>query len=89
MNQIIISYIRTAVPVIVGVLLTWLDTNGIKLDQTTTAGLIAFLTGATATIYYVLARILEHYVSLKFGWLLGYAKPPVYAVTPTASTSAE
>ena len=78
-NAQIISLIRTFVPVLVGQIITWLATQGV-LDATgeISALLITAFTLVFTTVYYVLARYLETFVSTKFGWLLGYAKAPEY-----------
>lgn len=83
MNDLITSYIRTGVPSLVGVFAAWLATKGLKLDENTVGGLVAFLTGLFTVLYYLLVRVFEKYVSPKFGWLLGYAHMPRYTVKPT------
>ncbi len=82
MNELVISQIRTLVPVAVGAVVTWLATKGMTLDDNTVQGLIAFLTGVSTAVYYLVVRLAEKYLSPKFGWLLGYAKMPVYTVKP-------
>jgi hypothetical protein len=79
MNDLIASQIRTWVPVAVGALASWLETRGLHIDADALAGLIAFLTALSTAVYYLVARLLEKYVSPKFGWLLGWAKAPNYA----------
>lgn len=78
-NSQIVSLIRTVVPVAVGQLLTWLATKGV-LDETgeISAALISMFTIVFTSVYYALARLLEVFVSKKFGWLLGVAKAPNY-----------
>ena len=79
LNNQVISIIRTFVPVLVGQIITWLAAQGI-LDATgeISALLISLLTLVFTTAYYALARYLETFVSVKFGWLLGYAEKPTY-----------
>lgn len=87
-NAQIISIIRTFVPVLVGQIITWLATQGI-LDSTGEISglLITVFTLVFTTAYYALARYLETFVSAKFGWLLGYAKRPVYTKTGVEKAS--
>lgn len=82
MNELVISQIRTWVPLFVGALASWLATRGINLDDTAVQGLVAFLTALLGSLYYLVVRLFEKYVSPKFGWLLGYAKMPIYTVKP-------
>lgn len=78
-NAQIVSIIRTFVPVLVGQILTWLATYQIlDTDGQISSALITIFTLVFTTGYYAIARLLETFVSKKFGWLLGYAKPPVY-----------
>lgn len=75
MPAVVTSLIRTIVPIIVGAILSvpLVKALGITADQAAqlvTAGLIA--------LYYAAARVLEHYVSPRFGWLLGSATAPTY-----------
>lgn len=72
----IIARIRTLVPVLVGVLLTWLQHQFgivVHLDPSWTALLVVVVTGA----YYDLVRRLEAWRP-SLGWLLGYPSPPAY-----------
>lgn len=79
MKELIISLIRTFVPVLVGQIMTWLAAIGI-LDTTgeISAQLIASFTLLFTTLYYALVRVLETKLSPKWGWLLGAAKAPEY-----------
>ncbi len=75
----VVSIIRTFVPVLVGQILTWLASYQIlDTDGQISAALITILTLIFTTGYYAIARLLETFVSKKFGWLLGYAKAPEY-----------
>lgn len=70
------SIVRTFVPIIVGSVVGWFVTLGIPLDDKF-QGLLTLLVSAILTgIYYVAVRLLETYVTPKFGWLLGLAKTP-------------
>jgi hypothetical protein len=78
-NDQIVSVIRTFVPVLVGQIITWLAVQGIIDTTGQISGLlISLLTISFTTVYYIIARYLETFVSTKFGWLLGVAKKPVY-----------
>lgn len=75
----VVSIIRTLVPVLVGQVLTWLAS--VQIVDTTgelSAALVTLFTIVFTTAYYTIARLLETYVSKRFGWLLGYAKAPEY-----------
>lgn len=72
----VVARIRTLVPVVVGVVLTWLQhTFGwrVTLDPGETGLLVLALTG----LYYELVRRLEAWKP-ELGWLLGYPSPPKY-----------
>jgi hypothetical protein len=68
------SYVRTIVPAVVGAIIAWALHHGHDIH-----GYEAQLTVVITAGYYGLARLLEHYVSPKFGWLLGAATAPKYA----------
>ena len=73
------AWVRTAVPILIGVALTWVATKtGIVLDGNTTAYLATAVTGVIIAVYYTLVRWLESRWP-QLGWLLGAAKAPVYA----------
>lgn len=79
-SDILASIIRTVVPLVVGWLISLPITKalGLSSDQLTT-----LVTAGVTAVYYLLVRVLEQYVSPRFGWLLGLAKTPSYApVTP-------
>lgn len=59
MNTLILSLIRTYVPVVVGAFIAWLISLGVTLDASTEAGLVTALTGILIAVYYTLARLLE------------------------------
>lgn len=72
----VISRIRTVVPALVGVLLTWLQRRYgivVHLDPSWLAVLVVIVTG----LYYDLVRRLEAWKP-ELGWLLGYPSPPTY-----------
>jgi hypothetical protein len=67
--------VRTIVPLIVGVIITKAAQVGFDLPEAAVTDVtVAIVSGA----YAVAARLLERYVSPKFGWLFGIAKEPVY-----------
>lgn len=68
------SFIRTFVPVIVGVILASLANVGIDLDE---AALREVVYGLTSGGYYLFARMLEERIPA-LGWLLGYPSKPNY-----------
>ena len=77
MNDIVVSYIRTTVPVVAGVAISWLATRGVAVDESTATALTAGLVGLVSSLYYLIVRTLEtKYPSV--GWLLGVAKKPKY-----------
>lgn len=72
------SLVRTFVPWLVGIIIGGLASTGIPLDSKLEAQVTAALMLAASGLYYLAARLLEIYVSPKFGWLLGLAKAPEY-----------
>lgn len=76
------SVVRTVVPWLVGTVAGWVSALGLtadkELEPTLTAALTLGLSLGFAAVYYVGARLLELYVTPRFGWLLGLAKRPVY-----------
>ena len=81
------SVTRTFVPIVAGALISWLTTANIALDAEFEATLTILITAAFTGAYYLLFRLLERYVSPKFGWLLGLAQQPTsYTPDPPAGT---
>lgn len=78
MKTLFDSLVRTFTPIIAGAIIGWFVTVGIDLDPEFAPTLIIVITGAFQGVYYLVVRLFEKYVSPKFGWLLGLAKPPVY-----------
>jgi hypothetical protein len=70
--------VRTIVPFIVGWLITFALKHGFDVT-----GYQAILTVAVGGAYYAIVRLLERYVTPRFGWLLGLAQQPVYAKVST------
>ena len=77
MNDVVISFIRTYVPIAVGSLISWLATKGLDIDAQTGQGLIVFLTGILIAAYYGVVRLLERQWP-QFDVLLGSTKKPEY-----------
>ncbi|MEU6475344.1 hypothetical protein ABZ858_00365 [Streptomyces sp. NPDC047017] len=69
------SLLRTGVPAAVGWLVALALRHGLSLEPAAVAGV---LTPATIFVYYGVFRFAEERVSPRFGWLLGYARPPKY-----------
>ena len=77
MSDFVIGLIRTYVPLLVGVMLSWLVSLGVNFDASVEAGLIAALTGLLSGLYYTIVRLLaEKWPGV--GILLGVNKAPVY-----------
>ncbi|MFJ8430406.1 hypothetical protein ACIQ9P_03780 [Kitasatospora sp. NPDC094019] len=73
--NVYISLLRTGVPALVGLLVATAARYGLDLDPAALAGVLAPVIGFA---YYAVFRVAEHVVSPRWGWLLGYAKPPAY-----------
>jgi hypothetical protein len=72
------SLLRTGVPAAVGWLVAVALRHGLDLDATAVSSV---LTPAVIFVYYGVFRFAEEHVSPRFGWLLGYARPPKYEDT--------
>lgn len=77
MSDLAVSFIRTAVPYIVGALVSWLATKGVELDEAASAGLSTFLTALFGSVYYLVFRFLEQKYP-ELGRFLGVARKPKY-----------
>lgn len=69
------SLLRTGVPAAVGWLVAVALRHGLDLDPTAVTGV---LTPIVIFVYYGVFRFAEERLSPRFGWLLGYARPPKY-----------
>lgn len=78
MKTLFDSLVRTYVPWLAGVIITFLVSLGVPLDPEVAPALLSLLMLAASAAYYWIARLLETHVSPKFGWLLGLAKTPAY-----------
>jgi uncharacterized membrane protein (DUF441 family) len=77
MNSIVISLIRTLVPIAVGGAVSWLAAKGLDLDPSVSTSAIIALTGLITGGYYTLVRLAEQkFPSL--GILLGHPAKPSY-----------
>lgn len=74
-GDIFASVVRTAVPFLVGWLLAVPVIAQLGVDAEQVTNLVQFV---VTTAYYVVFRWLETHVDVRFGWLLGLAKPPAY-----------
>jgi hypothetical protein len=74
LRSLIPSVVRTLVPVVVALLVRLGLRDGAEMDD---AWLVNTLTVVVTMAYYVVVRFLEQHWD-KIGWLLGYAKQPVY-----------
>lgn len=78
MNDLVVSGIRTIVPIVVGSVLAWLAQKNFNIDKDTA---VQFATGLAIALYYLVARVLERRWPAA-GLLLGSKKQPAY-VPPT------
>lgn len=69
------SVIRTTVPLLVGAVVGWLATRGVKVDA---SSIIPAVDAAIGAIYYAAVRAVEHRWP-QAGWLLGAPGVPSYA----------
>lgn len=70
------SLVRTIVPLVVGFVVSGFVAAGIELDSEFSGLLANGLTVLLSGLYYTGARLLETYVTPKFGWLLLFPKSP-------------
>lgn len=73
--ELLASWWRTTVPMIVGAVAAHLTALGIDIDQTAVVGA---LTVSAGTLYYALIRLAELHLGSGWGWLIGLAQPPSY-----------
>lgn len=78
MNNLVISLIRTYVPIIVGAIVAFLATKGLSIDSDTQAAAVIAFTGIIQAVYYSLVRILEQKFPKLGGILLGKTATPDY-----------
>lgn len=83
MPGLFISFMRTAVPLAVGLLLTLAASVGLDIDSTAATGAVMFV---LALVYYLAFRLLEvvgerangTVLQSLAGVFLGWARPPAY-----------
>lgn len=74
----ITAAIRTGVAALVGLLITWLLSAGVVIDDSTAASLNIALFGVVTAAYNALVIVLERKVNPWFGLLLGMPRTPQY-----------
>ncbi len=89
MQNLFVSFLRTVVPIVAGLNLTWAARLGLDLDDATVT---PYVTAALTAAYYVFFRGLEE-IAERMAWqplqtlagvLLGWARPPQYVQPVTA-----
>ena len=73
---LLMSLVRTFVPVVVGSVLAWFAAKGIPVDPDLEITLTVALTGLATFVYYTVVRLLEVKVSPWWGNLLGTKNSP-------------
>lgn len=89
-KNLYVSCMRTAVPIVAGLLLGWAARVGWHLDDGQVVGAV---TAALSFVYYGLFRVLEEAAErLRVPWLraaagvlLGWARPPQYDAPPAVA----
>lgn len=77
LNDTIVAYIRTYVPIGVGLALTWLATElGVVIDASASAAVTGLAVAVSSAAWYALGRWLERYRGLR--WMLGVPRKPTY-----------
>ncbi|MFE0640162.1 hypothetical protein [Streptomyces sp. NPDC058877] len=71
----LLSVARTVAPVVAGWLITQALRLGVEIESSVVESLV---TSGFAVGYYALFRFAELRLSRRFGWLLGWARPPEY-----------
>lgn len=77
MRDLLVSVVRTIVPVVVGLIISTLATAGIEIDENS---LRVVVDGLFVGGYYALVRVLEKQHPA-IGWLLGLPAAPSYDAT--------
>ncbi len=86
-KNLVFSFIRTIVPAAVTYLIGIATENfGPVISENTKAQLVALGYAVAFTLYYLITRLLETYVSPHFSWLLGdFRKGSTQPVYPDAT----
>ena len=69
------AFVRTVTPVIVGYFIGLPVVKALGLTEDNVTGLV---TALLTVAYWIAVHVFETYISPKFGWLLGFARRPVY-----------
>lgn len=75
--NVVPSVIRTGVPLLVGVVVSFAAARGVEVSAELEAEMVVLLGAVAAGVYHWLVRLLEERWP-RFGWLLGMATAPVY-----------
>ena len=75
----IIAAIRTGVATVVGILITYLVSQGFDIDENIKSELTVVLIALITAAYNWLVIVLEKHVNPYFGILLGIPKTPTYS----------
>lgn len=86
MNALVLSLIRTWVPVAVGAVLSWLITLGITIPTDERYGFTTALTALVIGVYYAIVRVLETKFP-QIGILLGAIAEPAYSTGSDTAVS--
>lgn len=88
-SDLIVSWIRTAVPVAVGAAATWLAAHfGVVIDDNSKAAVSLAVGSVVIAVYYAVVRFAESKIPA-VGWLLGVAKQPGYVAGPAPAPAAD
>jgi hypothetical protein len=71
------ALIRTAVPLLVALLVQWAARRDLVIDSATQSAIISILSTLSGAVYYAVVRFLERRWP-KAGWLLGSPHVPYY-----------
>lgn len=76
-GDVLKSLVRTVVPAVVGLVLSWFATADLQFDAEVTESLTLLFAAVFTALYYALVRWLsERWPGV--GWLLGYPTNPTY-----------
>jgi hypothetical protein len=87
-KNFIIGIIRTATPIVAGIVLTFLTNIGLELPEEIKQELSFIIFGVMSLAYYAAARALEEFVAPRFGWFLGIPRTPDYQKTLSDNAAA-
>jgi hypothetical protein len=86
-NDKAVSWIRTAVPIIIGVVFSWAVRHGLPVGGIDDGSAATYVTPLAIAAYYSVVRTLEAKWP-QLGWLLGVAKQPQYVPGPAPAPAA-